>query len=244
MQRDLPRNGAATFRCIRCQHIERTVLERGRIQEPTDCPRCRKKFSFELLYNLCVFTDKQYIKLQETPESVPEGETPYTITLLVYDDMVNESRSGRIYRARPLRVSPNQRVLRSVFSTYIDVIAFTLMTKQRFLHEDALLEHQEEFPEEVQRKLLDLSNDPDIYNRLTRSLAPSIWENDDVKREFSASSLVAHRRTLLKLVVDVSALKLTFYWSEIHPLQSLRSCSTSTSWHLVVSILRKRNFRR
>jgi DNA replication licensing factor MCM4 len=31
-------------------------------------------------------------------------------------------------------------------------------------------------------KLKELSKLPDIYERLTRSLAPNIWELDDVKR--------------------------------------------------------------
>jgi DNA replication licensing factor MCM4 len=31
-------------------------------------------------------------------------------------------------------------------------------------------------------KLKELSKLPDIYDRLTRSLAPNIWELDDVKR--------------------------------------------------------------
>lgn len=31
-------------------------------------------------------------------------------------------------------------------------------------------------------KLRELSRQPDIYERLTRSLAPNIWELDDVKK--------------------------------------------------------------
>lgn len=31
-------------------------------------------------------------------------------------------------------------------------------------------------------KLKELSKKPDIYDRLTRSLAPNIWELDDVKK--------------------------------------------------------------
>lgn len=32
------------------------------------------------------------------------------------------------------------------------------------------------------QQLKELSKQPDIYDRLTRSLAPNIWELDDVKR--------------------------------------------------------------
>lgn len=36
--------------------------------------------------------------------------------------------------------------------------------------------------EELVEKLKELSKQPDIYDMLTRSLAPNIWELDDVKK--------------------------------------------------------------
>ena len=36
--------------------------------------------------------------------------------------------------------------------------------------------------EEMEAKLIELSRRPDIYELLARSLAPSIWEMDDVKK--------------------------------------------------------------
>lgn len=69
-----------------------------------------------MIHNLCLFSDKQYIRFQETPESVPDGDTPQTLTLLAYDDNVDSVKPGDrldcigIYRAQGIRVSPNQRV--------------------------------------------------------------------------------------------------------------------------------------
>ena len=76
-----------------------------------------------------MFTDKQFIKLQETPEHIPEGETPLNVNLIVYDDMVDNCKPGDkieitgIYRAQGLRASTNKRILRSVFKTYVDVVS-------------------------------------------------------------------------------------------------------------------------
>jgi DNA replicative helicase MCM subunit Mcm2 (Cdc46/Mcm family) len=42
----------------------------------------------------CSFTDKQLIRLQETPDEIPAGETPYTLTLFAYDDLVDSVRPG------------------------------------------------------------------------------------------------------------------------------------------------------
>lgn len=41
-----------------------------------------------------MYTDKQLIRLQETPDEIPEGETPHTVTLFAFDDLVDTVRPG------------------------------------------------------------------------------------------------------------------------------------------------------
>ena len=53
----------------------------------------------ELVHNRCWFADKQMIKLQEAPENIAEGETPTTVTLYAFDDLVDvlgRSNAGHI----------------------------------------------------------------------------------------------------------------------------------------------------
>jgi DNA replication licensing factor MCM4 len=75
--------------------------------------------------------------MQETPESVPEGETPYTIHLCAYEDFVDFVKPGDrvevigIYKAMGVRVNPAQRVLKNVYRTYIDVINYVKVDKKR-----------------------------------------------------------------------------------------------------------------
>jgi DNA replication licensing factor MCM4 len=76
--------------------------------------------------------------MQETPETVPEGETPHTIHLCAYEDLVDFVKPGDrveavgIYKAMGVRVNPNQRLLKNVYRTYIDVINFVRTDKKRF----------------------------------------------------------------------------------------------------------------
>ena len=49
-------------------------IERGRILEPTLCSQCNTNHSFTLVHNRSKFTDKQMIKLQESPDDMPAGE--------------------------------------------------------------------------------------------------------------------------------------------------------------------------
>ena len=71
----------AFFECSACGMSVTVSIDRGRINEPNTCTSCDAKYSFQLQHNRCLFTDKQVVKMQETPESMPEGERPATITV-------------------------------------------------------------------------------------------------------------------------------------------------------------------
>lgn len=40
------------------------------------------------------FTDKQIVRLQETPDEIPEGGTPHTVSLLMHDKLVDIGKPG------------------------------------------------------------------------------------------------------------------------------------------------------
>jgi DNA replicative helicase MCM subunit Mcm2 (Cdc46/Mcm family) len=42
-------------------------------------PQCASKFSMQLVHNRCGFSNRQQVKMQETPDAMPEGETPHTV---------------------------------------------------------------------------------------------------------------------------------------------------------------------
>ena len=120
----------ATFKCFKCNHEVQRFIERGKILEPDMCDSCKAKDSFQLIHNACYFSDKQHVKVQETPESVPEGETPQTIHLCAYEDLVDYVRPGDrveitgIYKAMGVRLNSYSRTLKNVYRTYIDVICY------------------------------------------------------------------------------------------------------------------------
>ena len=191
----------AYFQCTVCNFAEEVANDRGRINEPQACTNCGTKKSMAIIHNRCAFADKQHIRLQETPESIPQGETPHTVTLYAYDALVDVARPGDrvqvtgIYRAVPIRSNPRQRALKAIYRTYIDVIHFQRneKTSAAVPVDDPTAEDEyavtfdegdqtSSVSEERQRELVELASAPDIYDKLTAALAPSIWEMDDVKR--------------------------------------------------------------
>ena len=201
----LPDLKQACFKCSVCGNTPEPVyIDRGNIQEPQKCNVCNSLNSFILLHNRCLFSNKQQVKMQETPDTVPEGETPSTMATYVFDDHVDAIKPGDrvkvtgIFRALPVRVASKQRNLRSVFKTYVDVIhvekddpndsASFLQSKIR---REAIGGNDSEagdddssinYTAQEEQAFKEIAQGPDIYSRLVKSLAPSIWELDDVKR--------------------------------------------------------------
>ncbi|KAK1147028.1 MCM DNA helicase complex subunit [Aspergillus melleus] len=198
----IPDMKEAFFRCQVCNHGVQVDIDRGRIAEPTICPRqvCKESNSMELIHNRCVFSDKQVIKLQETPDSIPDGQTPHSVSLCVYDELVDVCKAGDrievtgIFRSNPVRVNPRQRTQRALFKTFIDVqhvqkidrkkLGVDVSTVEEELSDQAAgnAEQTRQITAEEEDRIKRTASRPDIYELLSRSLAPSVYEMDDVKK--------------------------------------------------------------
>lgn len=225
----IPDMKVAFFRCLVCNHTVKVEIDRGRITEPHRCPRevCNQLGSLSLIHNRCEFADRQVIRLQETPDVVPDGQTPHTLSLCVYDELVDICKPGDrievtgIFRGIPVRINPRQRSLKSLFKTYVDVVHVRLNSARRLAvdvstrdqsniqsvgvgGDDDIGEEMnahmqttgesaslpppssgraELLPrEEIREQIEAIAARDDVYDLLARSLAPSIYEMEDMKR--------------------------------------------------------------
>ena len=192
----------AFFKCNVCNHTVKVDIDRGKIAEPTTCPRdiCSSPNSMEIVHNRSGFADKQVIKLQETPDNVPDGQTPHSVSLCAYDELVDVCKAGDrveitgIFRSSQVRVNPRQRTVKNVFKTYVDALHIQKVDKRRLgidvsTIEEELADHvagnveeTRKVTEEEEAKIKATAARPDVYELLSRSLAPSIYELDDVKK--------------------------------------------------------------
>ena len=208
----IPDQSLACFRCTKCNHEVVTRNDRGNIDEPSRCPNgaCQAKFTMQLIYNCSAFVDKQMVKIQEAPNDIPEGETPHTVTMFTRQDLVDAAKPGDrvrvvgIYRAQPVRVNPRGREVKSIYKTFIDVMhvekdgahddLFSLMMEdatqgagrsQEQTDNSGVLNTSNLTTEEIEakkQKFKEISSSPDVYEKLASSLAPSIWQLEDVKK--------------------------------------------------------------
>ncbi|KAI5363750.1 putative mini-chromosome maintenance protein [Septoria linicola] len=192
----------AFFRCSVCHHTVKVDLDRGKIAEPTRCPRevCSASNSMQIVHNRSGFADKQVIKLQETPDSVPDGQTPHSVSLCAYDELVDVCKAGDrveitgIFKCNQVRVNPRQRSVKNIFRTYVDCLHIQKVDKKRMGIDTTTIEEQladqaagsieetRKVSDEEEAKIRETAARPDVYELLARSLAPSIYEMDDVKK--------------------------------------------------------------
>ncbi|KAI9000301.1 MCM2/3/5 family-domain-containing protein [Gaertneriomyces semiglobifer] len=192
----------AFFRCHVCDQTLEVDNDRGRIEEPTRCPRdeCQSRNSMQLIHNRCIFADKQISRLQETPDETPDGQTPHTVSMCIYDDLVDVCKPGDrveitgIFRGIPVRVNPRRRGIKPLFKTYVDIV-HVKRTNQKRLGIDRSIVSDNEYivnfeegdeiarqdPQE-QEKIDTLAAREDLYELLARSIAPSIFGMEDVKK--------------------------------------------------------------
>eukprot|EP00884_Botryococcus_braunii_P014652 jgi/Botrbrau1/23188/Bobra.0041s0036.1 len=197
----------ALYKCESCGAEEFVMNERGRVEEPTKCTQCAKPWTQRLIHNRSSFYDKQILKMQENPNAIPEGETPHNVTMLVYEALVDTAKPGDrititgIYRAQPLRVNPRNRALKAVYKSHIDVLhiqkeessnLFSVSRSEDDVSQADPTQSEEpsswigdvsaEQRHQQEQELQALAQDPEIYEKLASSIAPSIWQLDDVKK--------------------------------------------------------------
>ncbi|PKU34435.1 dna replication licensing factor mcm4 [Limosa lapponica baueri] len=90
----IPEMQEAFFKCQVCAFTTRVEIDRGRIAEPSVCKNCNTTHSMALIHNRSMFSDKQMIKLQESPEDMPAGQTPHTVVLFAHNDLVDKVQPG------------------------------------------------------------------------------------------------------------------------------------------------------
>ncbi len=171
----IPRVHLAKYRCTFCG----TTLElRVEQDEPMDiCPQCKRR-SLKQITNESKFINMQRIAVQDPLERL-KGSTPtWHLEVILDDDLVNTIIPGDrvditgILRIRP-RKTPHGKEDKILFTPYLD--ALTLKPKQKEFAELEITQEEEE-------AIKEMSKDPVIFDKIAKSIAPSIYGHDEIKQ--------------------------------------------------------------
>jgi len=165
-----PRIVNATFECRSCMRLHEVPQRTSLISEPAICQECGGR-SFRLLQEESEFMDTQSTKLQEPLENLSGGEQPRQIVVTLEDDLVDELTPGDIVRItgqlKTVRDEKTKRFKNYIYGNYIEPL------EQEF--EELKIDPEDE--EEIKR----LATDPQVYEKIINSTAPSIQGYREVK---------------------------------------------------------------
>jgi len=151
---------------------------------PETCPNEECETShFKLHPTLSQYRNVQRLNLQETPGSVPPGRVPRQKEVLLADDLIDIARPGEEVEVTGIfeHTFDSSLTLKSGFPVFSTFINANHVTKK----EDA--SSASNLSENDVRKILELSRDPKIGERIASSIAPSIYGNDFCKMALAMS---------------------------------------------------------
>ncbi|MEM4259323.1 MAG: minichromosome maintenance protein MCM [Candidatus Pacearchaeota archaeon] len=168
----------AKFECPNCGAILSVLQIEKKFREPTKCS-CMWKGQFRLLSKEMV--DVQRLVVEESPDSLEGGEQPKRITVFLKEDLVEPKMEERATPGSKIRI---YGVLKEVpvplqtgaISTRFDIA----------LEANNIIPLEESFEdlnitEEETKQILELAADPNLFKRLSNSIAPSIYGFDNIK---------------------------------------------------------------
>jgi replicative DNA helicase Mcm len=170
-----PRIIEATFRCP-AGHFTRKIQKYGKFIEPDSCATDGCSFKkLELVPKLSTFVDSQKLRIQESPEGLRGGEQPQTLDVDVIDDLSGIGTPGdRIIINGILR--SQQRMIKGEKSTVFDI--FLECNSLEFAEKEF---EEVEINEQDEDTIKALSEDKRIYEKITHSIAPTIYGSEEVK---------------------------------------------------------------
>jgi len=172
----------AKFECPSCGTIISVLQIDKKFREPSRCS-CGRRGGFKELDKDMV--DAQRVVLEESPDSLSGGQQPKRMSVFLKEDLVEPTMEEK--------TTPGSRVR---INGILKEISITLATGALSTRYDLAVEANNVIPmeesfidldikEEDEEEIKELGADPKIFERLARSIAPSIWGYKEIKESLA-----------------------------------------------------------
>jgi|TARA_B100000315_G_scaffold244512_1_gene269173 replicative DNA helicase Mcm len=173
-----PQVTAAKFECPVCGNIINVLQLNGSFKEPTRCG-CGRKGKFVMLSKELV--DAQGIVLEEVPESLEGGEQPKRINIFLKDDLVSPLSEKKTNPGSKVSIIGVIKEVPIILKTGSKSTRFDIIVEANHIETVEETFYEVKISEEDEQKIIELSQDPELYSKLVNSLAPSIYGYGKVK---------------------------------------------------------------
>ncbi|OJJ44375.1 hypothetical protein ASPZODRAFT_781487 [Penicilliopsis zonata CBS 506.65] len=149
----------------------------------TYCQSCQSKGPFTVNSEKTVYRNYQKLTLQESPGSVPAGRLPRQREVILLADLIDLAKPGDEIEVTGIYRNSYDAQLnnRNGFPVFATIIEANHVIKSH----DQLAGFR--LTDEDEQKIRALARDPDIVDKIIRSIAPSIYGHQDVKTAVALS---------------------------------------------------------
>ncbi len=169
----------AKFECPSCGTIISVLQIDKKFKEPSRCS-CGRRGGFKEISKDMV--DAQVLTIEEASDNLHGGEQPKRMTIFLKEDLVDPTME--------MRTTPGSRVRIVGILKEIAISSSSGAMLTRFdlaIEANNVIPLEENFEdikidEEDERVIRELAKNPKFMEKLTESIAPSIWGHNDVKK--------------------------------------------------------------
>jgi replicative DNA helicase Mcm len=174
-----PKIVSAAFQCQRCGFTFFKEQTGNKFEDQNlKCMNqaCDRGGPFKLMLAQSKFVDAQKIRVQESPEELRGGQQPQTLDVELEDDLAGRIFPGDRVIVNGVLKSYQRSNPQQGKSTYFDLFHKGISVEMK----DQEFEEIDISPED-EEMILKMSRDPEIYENIKNSIAPSIYGYEDVK---------------------------------------------------------------
>ncbi|EFC38577.1 predicted protein [Naegleria gruberi] len=179
------------YDCVKCGESLSPIIVRNAsdVSKPSSCPGCAGKNCFIINEAKTIYSNYQKITIQEPPGTVPAGRIPRSKDVILVDDLIDCTRPGEevivtgVYKQN-YDAFLNVKQGFPVFATIIEANYVEKIFDKR----------SEAITKEDERKIQQLAKNPHIQEKIIKSIAPSIFGHEDIKKGIALSLFGGVRR--------------------------------------------------
>jgi replicative DNA helicase Mcm len=166
---------SAEFQCTNCGEIVEKEQDSSKLKSPYKCESCGSR-KFEVHEK--IMTDTQIVTVEENPESREGSEQPQNLSVRLEGDLVDPDFQKKIIPGNVVHITGvlRERPMKKDSKKYDIYMEANNVepTEQEF--------EQIELDEEEEQEIENMASDPEIFEKIVDSIAPSIFGHRQIKK--------------------------------------------------------------
>lgn len=179
----IPQLGLIKFDCLKCKYVLGPFVQNQEEEvKPGTCPGCQSLGPFAINMEETIFKNYQRLTIQESPGRISAGRVPRAKDIIVLGDLCDSCRPGDDIDLTGIYSNTYDGSLN--IANGFPVFSTVIMANHIIRKEDWTSVSQTLVDEDI-TKIVNLSKDPNIVERIMASICPSVYGHKPVKRAIS-----------------------------------------------------------